>query len=284
MTRKKRLLKWGGYSLSFMFIMAVGPLLALLSCSVNLSRPWYEAKRESTKLAPLPEATAEAVVQIYAARAYHWRGLFGVHMWIAIKEEKAQDYRIHQVIGWRGYRGQSVVVSSLGVPDRYWYGNKPEIIADLRGAEATKVIPQIEKAVETYPYANQYRIWPGPNSNTFMAHIGREVPDLELTLPNLAVGKDYLEAPWLARTPSGTGLQISIYGLFGVMFALKEGMELNILGLTFGFDFLRPALKLPGIGRLGWPPPFPEKPLPTQTPQQNEPQPLSLLLTTPSVS
>jgi hypothetical protein len=30
-----------------------------------------------------------------------------------------------------------------------------------------------------------------------------------------------------------------------------EGVEINLLGLNFGFDFLRPALKLPGVGRIG---------------------------------
>jgi hypothetical protein len=30
-------------------------------------------------------------------------------------------------------------------------------------------------------------------------------------------------------------------------------VELNLLGLTFGLDLNRPALKLPGIGRVGFP-------------------------------
>ena len=35
------------------------------------------------------------------------------------------------------------------------------------------------------------------------------------------------------------------------MVAEDEGLEINILGLTFGVDVTRPALKLPGLGRLG---------------------------------
>jgi hypothetical protein len=30
----------------------------------------------------------------------------------------------------------------------------------------------------------------------------------------------------------------------------EEGLELNVLGLVFGVDLRRPALKLPGIGRV----------------------------------
>ncbi|NDA85703.1 MAG: DUF3750 domain-containing protein, partial [Burkholderiaceae bacterium] len=33
-------------------------------------------------------------------------------------------------------------------------------------------------AVQSYPYADSYTMWPGPNSNTFTAHVGREVPEL----------------------------------------------------------------------------------------------------------
>jgi len=33
--------------------------------------------------------------------------------------------------------------------------------------------------------------------------------------------------------------------------ARDEGIELNLLGLSLGIDFSRPALKLPFIGRLG---------------------------------
>ena len=32
----------------------------------------------------------------------------------------------------------------------------------------------------------------------------------------------------------------------------RDGIEVNILGLSFGIDFWRPALKLPLIGRLGF--------------------------------
>ena len=37
----------------------------------------------------------------------------------------------------------------------------------------------------------------------------------------------------------------------GLLFAIDEGFELNVLGLNIGIDAAVPALKLPGIGRLG---------------------------------
>jgi hypothetical protein len=32
----------------------------------------------------------------------------------------------------------------------------------------------------------------------------------------------------------------------------SEGLEVNLLGLTFGLDVRHPALKLPGVGRVGY--------------------------------
>ena len=34
---------------------------------------------------------------------------------------------------------------------------------------------------------------------------------------------------------------------------VEEGLELNLLGLTFGIDPLQLSLKLPMVGRIGWP-------------------------------
>ena len=38
------------------------------------------------------------------------------------------------------------------------------------------MIGRIKAAIKSYPFADSYRAYPGPNSNTFLAHIGREVP------------------------------------------------------------------------------------------------------------
>jgi hypothetical protein len=35
-------------------------------------------------------------------------------------------------------------------------------------------------------------MWPGPNSNSFTAWVGLEVPELELNLPFSAIGKDWM--------------------------------------------------------------------------------------------
>lgn len=232
----------------------LGPVCVGISGAVSLSGDWRTASRESAGLAPDPDTTPEAVVQVYAARAFNWRGLFAVHTWIATKPADGHAYTVHQVLGWNLRGGRSVVDSRIDLPDRQWYDAEPTVVADVRGEGAAALIEQIEAAIRLYPYKYAYRLWPGPNSNTFVAFVARRVPDLGLVLPVTAIGKDYLADGALAGpAPSGTGGQVSLLGALGVTAARREGLELNVLGLVFGVDPLRPALKLPGIGRLGLP-------------------------------
>ena len=216
---------------------------------------WRTARRDSTGIAPLPAATSEAVIHVYAARAFRWRGAFGVHTWIAAKPQGADAYTRFEVMGFNVARGGKAVRVQSGVPDGFWYGNAPVLIRELRGGqEVDRLIERIHQAAALYPYNDEYRIWPGPNSNTFIAYLGRALPELGLDLPPTAIGKDYLPGgALLARAPSGSGVQFSVNGMFGLILAPQEGFELNLLGLSAGIDVSPPALKLPGVGRVGFP-------------------------------
>lgn len=233
-------------------LLAGGPAWVLFSGQVSLRGDWSTASRHSAGIAPDPAETRAAVVQVYAARAFSWRGVLGVHTWISVKPADAPAWTTYQVIGWNVMRGGNAVAIRQEAPDRYWFGNRPEVIADLRGDGVDDIIREIDRAADAYPYNDIYTMWPGPNSNSFTAWIGREVPTLGLELPPTAVGKDWLGATTIAaRAPSGTGFQVSLYGLLGFTVAVEEGLELNLAGLTLGIDPLDLALKLPGVGRLG---------------------------------
>jgi Protein of unknown function (DUF3750) len=128
------------------------------------------------------------------------------------------------------------------------------VVADIGGERAAAAIPKIEAAVKSYPYANtgDYRIWPGPNSNTFTATLLRAVPELEIAMPPEAIGKDFRpDGSLFGRTDSRTGYEVSIFGLLGAKLGWVEGVELNLLTLVAGLDLRHPALKLPGFGRVG---------------------------------
>lgn len=214
---------------------------------------WSRARWDSAGLAPAPAEHPEALVQVYAARTWGWKGAFSVHSWIAFKRADAASYDRYDVVGWGVGQGASAVRRNLRPPDGRWAGSEPMLVAELTGPAAAAAIPKLEDAIRRYPFRDHYVTWPGPNSNTFVAWLVREVPELRASLPANAVGKDFL--PWgqiLAATPSGTGYQLSLAGLFGLTLARAEGIEVNFLGLVVGIDPTGPALKLPGLGRLGW--------------------------------
>lgn len=211
---------------------------------------WRTANRGPSGLAPDPAKTPEAVVQVYAARTVGWRGYVGVHTWVAVKRSDAAEFTVHEVIGYRLRRTGTVVVSSNRHADGHWYGAKPELLSDLRGEGVDDVIDRIDAAVQTYPYPGTYRVWPGPNSNTFVAWVLRHAPELRADLPPTAIGKDYLGLMPIKKTPSGTGAQVSLLGIAGLMAGVEEGLEVNVLGLTFGVDPKSLGLKLPLIGRV----------------------------------
>ncbi len=236
-----------------LFVVLVGgPLLTLATGGASMHGDWRTASHRSSGMAPDPASHPEAVVQVYAGRTFGWRGAFAVHTWLAAKPRDAPGYTRYEVIGWYARTGHRVIsVSDARAPDAEWYGAAPELIRDLRGSQAEAVIAKLDAAAASYPYPSTYSAWPGPNSNTFIAHLGREIPELELALPSTAIGKDYLSLGHLfAPAPSHTGWQVSLAGVLGVMLSRDEGIELNLLGLVTGVDFAAPALKLPGIGRI----------------------------------
>lgn len=245
--------------LGLFMVLLAGPIAVLASGGVDLGPDWRVASRGSSGQAPDPALEPAAVVQVYGARTVRWRGAFGIHSWIAAKRTGEPEYTTYQVIGWRAYRGLSAVDIRRGaVPDGRWFGQYPELLADRRGPGVDALIDRIEAAVSSYPWPARYRVWPGPNSNTFVAHIARQVPELGLDLPPTAIGKDFLgDTAFFARAPSGTGWQVSVYGLLGATLAWEEGIELNLLGLAAGIDFNDLALRLPGLGRVGAPPDAP---------------------------
>ena len=153
---------------------------------------WRTASRESAGIAPDPDTNQEAVVHVYGADAWGWRGWFAIHTWIAAKRSGEQEYTVYDVVGWRNYWGEPVMASTADIPDRHWYGAKPDLLVEHRGEGVDALIDEIEQAVADYPWKNEYRAFPGPNSNTFVAWVGKQVPALNLDLPFAAIGSGYV--------------------------------------------------------------------------------------------
>lgn len=212
---------------------------------------WQTADRSSAGLLPSASENPEAIVRVYAARTVRWRGIFAVHTWIVVKERDASRYSRYDYTAW----GEPIRIDGFAADGR-WFGAIPETIASADGDEAERLIPKIRAVVENYKFRayGDYSPWPGPNSNTFVQAVLDAVPELNAVLPPTAIGKDYpYGGKWYGLTPSRTGVFVSLGGYVGMVIGWVEGVELNILGGVLGLDIRRPALKLPGMGRLGIP-------------------------------
>ena len=168
-------------------------LVCFLFSSCYSGKTWRTASRKSAGIAPDPSVTKEAVLQVYGADTWGWRGWFAIHTWIATKRTGESNYKVYDVVGWRGYSGQPVMRITQDIPDRYWFGEKPRLIKEHRGGKVDDLISAVDKAAHVYPWKTTYRAFPGPNSNTFIAWIGKQVPELELALPFSAIGSGYVE-------------------------------------------------------------------------------------------
>ena len=232
------------------FIVFLVPIFAraVLYAAGKDPRSWRDADWSSTGMLPAPADFEPARVVIFTGTAGAWKGIFSVHSWIVLKRANETRWTRFDVVGW----GDPVRRNNWPVDGR-WYGNIPVRLADISGLEAERLIPRIENAVKAYDFAHagDYRIWPGPNSNSFIAAILRTVPELGVMLPPNAVGRDFRDGLYAGRTDSGTGIEFNLYGYTGVKVGWVEGIEVNLLGLVAGLDLRHPGLKLPGFGRIG---------------------------------
>ncbi|KQQ81861.1 DUF3750 domain-containing protein [Aureimonas sp. Leaf324] len=209
---------------------------------------WREANWTSAAVLPAAGAGETAAVYIMAARTGGLKGALSEHSWIVLKPQGAARYERFDKVGWGS------PIRRNGYPaDGRWYSNVPRIVAQLEGAAAERAIPKIRAAIDAYPFAASggYRIFPGPNSNSFVAHVMRSVPDLGAVLPPAAVGRDYPVDGRLVSLDAGAHeLRASLFGYAGFAIGTRSGFELQFLGLVAGIDPFRGLLKVPGFGSL----------------------------------
>ena len=226
------------------------PLLAraALYAAGDGPRSWRDADWSSTGALPPAAQFEPARVVVFTGTTGAWKGIFSVHSWIVFKRAGAKAWTRYDVVGWGN------PVRTNGWPaDGRWYGNMPVAIADVSGAEAERLIPKIEAAIDDYGFAKagDYRIWPGPNSNSFTAAVLRAVPELGVALPPNAIGRDFRDGFYAGRTDSGTGAELNLWGFADIKVGWVEGLEVNLFGLVAGLDLRHPGVKLPGFGRIG---------------------------------
>ncbi|MCV0396127.1 MAG: DUF3750 domain-containing protein [Rhizobiaceae bacterium] len=239
--------RFGALFIAVVFLL---PALATMGWWSVKERPvsWSRADWSSSGLLPAPSTDAPAAVYVLAARTGGLKGAFSVHSWVVLKDEGAADYERYDKVGW----GEPVRRNHRPADGR-WYSNEPRIVCEAHGAEAAAMLPAMRAAIASYPWsrAGDYHIWPGPNSNSFVAHVTRSVPQLGACLPPNAAGRDFAPGLFAAGlSADGMNLHVTFGGLAGFAIGKAVGLELHFLGLVAGVDILHPALKIPAFGRV----------------------------------
>ena len=121
-----------------------------------------------------------------------WIGAIAEHYWLVVRDEASGACNRWEV--WQtadaGGRSFRHVHCDLKPPDAGVGGGPMRVVARWEGSEALTIEKILLGLEKNYPYADRYRPWPGPNSNTFVAWVLRQA-GIALRLPWKAIGKDY---------------------------------------------------------------------------------------------
>ena len=204
---------------------------------------WRTSRTSSADILPDPKTFQEASIRVFQARVRGMRGMLAVHSWVVVKKAGGQSWERFDVMGW----GSTPLRRNSYVADGYWFGARPELVVSANGPRAEEALPKVMAAIRSYPHNDRggYRMWPGPNSNTFVAYVLDQVPELEANLSPLAIGKDYPTGEdWILFRQRKGWTSIGVLGLVGITYG--DRLSLSLFGLTIGFDFANGAAILPG--------------------------------------
>jgi len=219
-----------------------------------------------------------AMVMVKTARlpdTMDWYTRFAHHAWLEVRLQDGQWQRVEIIDEWSPPRIQNISQDTV-LADYRW--RRPvDVLEVLTGASAQAAGERVlelarqceefgvsharrQRAQETgadpdsLPMLGRgYQAWPGPNSNSFVAWVVENTPNLHAELDHNAVGKDATLPFRAGLTTSGYGVEIDSAYL-GAGIGLRQGAELRLAGLTFGIGLWPPALKLPFLPRLGFDP------------------------------
>ena len=133
-----------------------------------------------------------------------WPISFAVHLWFVVTCDGVSDR--YEVWAFRGkFKGSLIAKNAVplecgfrrtyfdnpinpvhtGVTTKLWEVEGGE------GSVATQLYYRIVTSAKVYEYNTFYRLWPGPNSNSYIAWCLAPYPDLLSTLPFAAFGKNF---------------------------------------------------------------------------------------------
>jgi Protein of unknown function (DUF3750) len=188
------------------------------------------------------------VVQLRYATLPHVLRAFAVHYWFVMFDPASRQWHRWEVWQSKDAGGKSIghVHCDLRHPDCGVGGGAYRLAAEWNGSPARAICSVLNNARD-YPHRDRYRVWPGPNSNTFVAWVLREAA-LHHSFDPRAIGKDYVGLFGVGRSARPPGAQLET-PLLGVKFSLHDGVEVHWLCLTWGLRWSPLAIDTP-FGRV----------------------------------
>ena len=181
-----------------------------------------------------------------------WYKSLAHHAWIDLKRGPAGWVRIEC-----GGRLLGVMTNDLDEAeahlDRRFGGHDVRLLGWLEGEPAQRAAAAIEARAKELDavYSDGYRMWPGPNSNTFVYELAAAAPELGFVFDPNCIGKDWSGWVDAGLTASKTGVRLDTVPI-GAAIGLREGVELHLFGTTLGVSLDPPGLSLPFLPQIPW--------------------------------
>ena len=119
-------------------------------------------------------------------------GRFAWHYWFVVSDETGA----HRWEVWQKKNAGGTCIGhvhcDLKRPDDGVGGGPSRAAFQWSGEDAQRIARVLEMA-GSYPYCERDRLWPGPNSNTFVAWVLREA-GIDFALDARGIGRSYLTA------------------------------------------------------------------------------------------
>ncbi|MBC6481316.1 MAG: DUF3750 domain-containing protein [Hormoscilla sp. GM7CHS1pb] len=183
-------------------------------------------------------------------------GLLAVHLYFVVSSGENSQWERWEVWQWRNAFSQPKNTRqkacghlhvNLMAPLSEIGGGPSFMVQTWDGVAAEKIIATLHEHAENYISRNRYLLWPGPNSNSYVARI-INYAGVPASLPGTAIGKDW-DGIFNFKFSLDPFRLIFQTPLIGVKISLTEDLELNLFGGTIvGINFRFQELKFP-LGR-----------------------------------
>lgn len=170
---------------------------------------------------------------------------FATHSYVDYRERVgSQWYRVEVPNPKKGAMIKQI--SSFEAYSKRRWGERVRILSQSEG----KSNPDFARDIRAFELGYDdsiYKAYPGPNSNTFIEKMIREVDGVNAILDHNAIGKEH--GFYAGKTTGGTGLKLQT-PILGVALGLKEGVEVSMLGFSAGVSIYPPSVRIPFLPKI----------------------------------